>query len=98
MSKERKKLVWPWIVTVMISLPVLYVLSSGPMRMVMMRMKSEGPVSASTTDGATVEIVEWSYCDGSRWLAFYRPLVWASQRRCGSPLNWYWDLFPVRGD
>ncbi len=30
MSEERKKPVWPWIVAMLIGLPVLYVLSWGP--------------------------------------------------------------------
>jgi len=30
MSEERKKAVWPWIATVLIALPVLYVASIGP--------------------------------------------------------------------
>ncbi len=34
MSEGRKKAVWPWLVMVLIGLPVFYVLSSGPMRTV----------------------------------------------------------------
>lgn len=30
MSKEQKKAVWPWIVALVVGLPAVYVLSSGP--------------------------------------------------------------------
>lgn len=38
MSDYRKKPLWPWIVAVMIGLPVLYVLSWAPAELLVMKM------------------------------------------------------------
>ena len=40
MSEERKKPVWPWIVALLIGLPVLYVASFGPACWISSRLNS----------------------------------------------------------
>jgi len=88
MSDERKSL-WPWIVAVLIGLPVLYVLRSGPGRMVACRRYSLNAAN------------EWDICivTDKWWQTVYAPLRWVSENSeqpCAAILNWYWWKFPIR--
>jgi hypothetical protein len=44
MNDENKKAVWPWIVALLIGLPVLYVASYGPACWLIHNVKLPGPV------------------------------------------------------
>jgi hypothetical protein len=95
MSDGRKKRgVWPWVVTVLIGLPVLYVLSSGPMQTLAFRRTIETPAFRVTTWRPPRWIV--STDRGYWWPTVYAPIVWVSEQSWGEPVKWYWGLFPIR--
>src|SRR5262245_26756844 len=79
---------------VVISMPLLYVLSSGPMQTVAFRrhttstptLNSYGNNSVGTQ--STVDLGQW-------WPIAFAPLLRASEQSWGKPLNWYWRLFPI---
>lgn len=89
MSEERKPF-WPWIVALLLGVPVLYMLSSGPMQILAFRRTEE----RTLLSGGTVSVI---YVDdqGACWPKVYAPLVWASQQRWGTQIFRYWMLFPV---
>jgi hypothetical protein len=87
MSEPRKKPLWPWSVALLIGLPVLYVASSGPTRMVAFHQSSTG-ISETGIGFKYFAADEW-------WLKLYDPLLWVSEQSWGSPLNRYWDWFPL---
>jgi hypothetical protein len=90
MSDDRK-FIWPWIVALLIGLPVLYVVSSGPMQTVAFRAHvSYLPVLGSTSMAGVSDIDM-----GRWWPSLYAPLLWVSEQSWGEPLNWYWGLFPI---
>jgi hypothetical protein len=88
MSEEHKPRVWPWIVALLIAMPVLYVLSSGPTRTVAFH-ESSARTSDTSVSFTFFAADEW-------WLNLYDPLIWVSQQSWGEPLNWYWERFPLR--
>lgn len=78
-----------WVATAML-LSVLYVLSSGPTRMVAFRAeRATLPAGSFMFATNAVRVAPW-------WMTTYRPLFWASQLPWGTPLDWYWNLFPIR--
>ena len=74
-----------------VALPFMYLLSSGPMQTVAFRRHvsyitdSRGRVVA----GARIDPGRW-------WPKVYAPLWRAADESWGRPLEWYWDLFPIR--
>ena len=88
---DDMKPVWPWIVALLIGLPVLYVLSSGPLRTVAFRdrpiLLSEQRFTSSST--RVIDRGPW-------WPIVYAPLVWASNEPWGERLQFYWHCFPIR--
>jgi hypothetical protein len=86
-SDERKKPLWPWIVHLLIGLPVLYVANSGPMHGVAFRDTS---LIGYEADGRVIlsEPESW-------WPNAYAPVIWASERWWGKPLKRYWTLWPL---
>ena len=90
MNDDRKKPLWPWIVALLIGLPVLYVLSSGPAQRI--GLCGVAPLAYSNwSDGIVVLPVELER--GEWWYDVYSPLVQASQESWGNPLASYWNLF-----
>lgn len=91
MHAERKRPLWLWMTAIILALPFLYVLSSGPMISVVWRRHvyhethQNGRVTARTV-----------YDPGIFWATLYAPLVWASDHSWGDSLSLYWDQFPVR--
>jgi hypothetical protein len=69
MSEEREKPVWPWLVAVLIWLPVLYVASFGPACWLVDRDWSY----ASTTASVYWPVVRLAY-SGPDWIK--RPIQW----------------------
>ncbi len=91
MSDDRKQpgvAFWSTIVVVTV---VLYILSSGPARTLLMR-KSRGTV---TIGGLTIALGHVRFLNQEKWEAVYSPLDWAANQWFGAPLEWYWELFPV---
>lgn len=92
MDANRKRPLWVWAIAFILALPVLYVLSSGPMisvagrRHVYHKKLANGRITAHTIKDP-----------GAFWVTFYTPLVWSANQSWGEPLGWYWDQFPVRG-
>jgi hypothetical protein len=84
MSEDRKKPAWPWITALLIGLPVVYILSSGPAHGVAFRNAS---IIGYDADGTSLlsEYENW-------WPTVYAPLVWASERSWGKPLRRYWNF------
>jgi hypothetical protein len=80
-----------WTLSVLVILPTLYVLSSGPMRTVAIHRQG-----IYSIDGALITEAIGIENSAYQWSMFYAPLTWASQIEQGKPLNWYWDLFPIR--
>ena len=89
MSDERKKAgVWPWIVALLIGLPVLYVLSSGPARTVACRRYS---LNIANEWDMRIVADKW-------WLTVYAPLCCVSENSaqpCAKILNLYSWKFPI---
>jgi hypothetical protein len=92
MSENRKPGMVPWIVVTAAAVPLLYVLSSGPM--ITLAWRSRTTIHA-TTPGGPVQ-AETAIDPGRWWLKVYGPLWWASEQTWGESLNWYWGLFPIR--
>jgi hypothetical protein len=92
MSDERKSL-WPWIAAVLIGLPVLYLLSSGPSRSLLIQKRIVIPVGPR---GVTLWIGPTVVVEDGNWKTIYSPLDWAATQTFGAPLRWYWNLFPIR--
>ncbi len=90
MSEERKPL-WPWIVAVLVGLPVLYVLSSGPMQTVAFRRYTAHAVGGSRIGHSLTATKR-----GDWWPKVYAPLLWAADQSWGKPVKWYWRKFPIR--
>jgi len=87
MSDDRKPL-WPSFVALLIGLPVLYVASSGPARVVACRRYSMN--LANAWDVAIITD-KW-------WMTVYTPLNWISEnseQQCAKALNSYWSVFPI---
>jgi hypothetical protein len=104
---ERKKPGWPfWFVACVIVLPVLYIASSGPSRMIAVRSfpvptpVSAVPTPTSAAPGSPIGL-DFDCSLGfveevdAWWAAVYAPLTWAADCAWGEPLYWYWDLFPI---
>ena len=94
MSDELKRPLWPWTVAVLVVVPVLYVLSSGPMRSLAFRSIPLRNLDGTTDHsmGGPVLIRDEGMC----WPIAYAPLVWVSEQPWGeSAISWYWDLFPI---
>jgi hypothetical protein len=85
MSDKRKSRTWRWIVAALVGLPVLYLLSSGPMHGVAFRNAS---LVGFDPDGSAV----LAPADGW-WPKAYAPLIWASEQSWGQPLKRYWSIF-----
>ncbi len=81
-----------WITVVVASI-LVYILSSGPTRTLLIQKRktiSVGPHGMSVWLGPTVVVK-----DGN-WKTLYLPLDWAGTQKFGAPLRWYWNLFPIR--
>ena len=92
MNTERRRPWWVWAAAIVVGLPVLYVLSSGPMKSATWQ---QHVFHDKLPDG---RITARTICDaGIFWTTFYAPLVWSADQTWGESLFWYWDQFPVRG-
>jgi hypothetical protein len=92
MSEPRKKPLWPWIVALLIGLPVLYVVSSGPARTLLVEKRlviPTGPPGTQLWIGPTVVV------ESGRWKTLYLPLDLIAAQKIGALLRWYWDWFPL---
>ena len=87
MSEPDKKAVWPWIAALVIGLPVLYVASSGPTRIIAFRHFNYS--SSFYGEFGVIDADEW-------WMTMYAPLELASKQWWGQPVKSYWGLFPIR--
>ena len=84
-----------WTAVALVLTPVLYAVSSGPMKAAVYR-RHVTHVSTILSDGTT-GIVAASEHDYGKWFpTAYAPLFSASEQRWGEPVNWYWRLFPIR--
>jgi hypothetical protein len=82
MSDERKKPLWPWIVALLIGLPVMYVASFGPACW----WFSKEPITAIDPFAETVPAVARAYWPIG-WSAKYGPSV------VRNSIAWYATLF-----
>jgi hypothetical protein len=88
MNDDRKKPLWPWIAALLIGLPVLYVFSSGPTRVVACRRYS---LNAANAWDVAIIANRW-------WMTVYAPLCWLSENSeqpCAKVLDSYWSVFPI---
>lgn len=96
MTAPRKKPGWAfWTIVVLVVLPVLYVLSSGPTLMIartrVYNASPSGPAAPGIPIGLDVDVVVDTVDDW--WSAVYSPLEAAADHPWGELLTWYWDLF-----
>jgi hypothetical protein len=76
-------------------LPVLYALSSGPMKMITWHKRVT--VTPTILPDGTSGNQASTKTDFGEWFSIaYAPLVWAFcyGESWGEPVNWYWELFP----
>jgi hypothetical protein len=86
LSVRRNNSSWSSIVLAAIVLPMLYVLSSGPMLILAFRH------NITTTPDGHGRLIEIDYVAVHVWWpTVYAPLVWASEQSWGEPLHWYWE-------
>jgi len=82
-----------WTALALAIVPLLYVLSSGPLSMVAFHFRV---VHSPTVlpDGSSV-VTATSEMDVSRWFPIaYAPMFWASEQVAGDVVFSYWMLFP----
>ena len=85
---RRNNISWSSIVVAAIALPMLYVLSSGPMLIVAFRH------NITNTSDEFGRFISIDHVDaGVWWPQAYAPLVWVSEQSWGEPLTWYWEQF-----
>jgi hypothetical protein len=72
--------------------PVLYVMSSGPMK----AMSWHRHVTHNELSPGGPIVAQTMIDPGVWWLRAYAPLWWVSEQGWGEPVSWYWDLFPIR--
>ncbi len=85
-EQQRKPGAGFWTASVL-TLLLLYVLSSGPMTMAAFQRTNRGSMHGGKIYPDTNH--------GKWWPKLYAPLVWASQESWGGILKKYWKLFPV---
>ncbi len=79
----------PWVAALLVLLPVLYVLSSGPMQTVAFR--NTGIIFVGSG-----EAVVYRREKGNWWPKIYAPVTWASKHSWGRSIKTYWAIFPIR--
>ena len=67
MSEERKKSVWPWIVALLIGLPVLYVASFGPACWWYQKTELSAPTWRSDVLDYGYGYLWWASMNGPQW-------------------------------
>jgi len=87
MSEQQKPHSRRWIKLALVALPVLYLISSGPLHAVAFPSPE---LVGFNADGSAVFRDE----DGW-WATVYSPLIWVSNEQWGKPIARYWRLFPV---
>jgi len=97
MDERPKKHAWAfWLIVALIGLPVLYVLSSGPTRPLLIRRHVTGAGIRGTV-GEILIREEYNY-----WRPLFWPLedfwAWHYGGAWAAPLEWYWDFFPAADD
>jgi len=105
MTLDRKKPGVAFWTTVVVASVVIYVLSSGPARTLLIQKRIVipllGPIVASSTESIIPmerqRIRPWPQVvvESGRWKTIYFPLDWAAAQNFGALLRWYWDLFPI---
>src|SRR5262245_51428206 len=81
-----------WAIGFAVVLPLLYVLSSGPM--LTLAWRSHLTIIPTTPDGPVEALATLD--QGAWWPTVYAPLWWVSEKSWGAaPLQWYWGLFPI---
>jgi hypothetical protein len=97
MTGDRKKPGVAFWTTMVLSLPVLYVLSFGPMRMVGVHYEMPPPTAKIPGFGFSIEgPTEFDAVPSAWYKALYQPLIWACWQPWGTPLVQYKYLFPIR--
>jgi hypothetical protein len=95
MSEERKKPGVGFWSAVAFSCIILYVLSSGPARSVLMWDEPFPDGTVVLPDGTTAIRRLATIRMGGKWTQIYAPLDRVSRERFGAPLLWYWQFFPI---
>jgi hypothetical protein len=70
---------------------ILYVLSSGPARILLVRNHNVPSIGGSHRAFFGSPVVT----KAGQWKTIYGPLDSVSRERFGAPLRWYWRLFPI---
>ena len=94
-SRRERWAEWTAVAILVIG-PVLYVLSSGPMKMVGWRSQKNPPVGIPIPMPAPRRVLIEYVIVSEWWHRTYAPLFWASKQSWGGPVNTYWELFPAR--
>jgi hypothetical protein len=85
-----------WTAVVAVVLPLIYLLSSGPMTIVAFRRHVKHQETV-LPDGTTAVTATSETILGTWFYVTYAPLLWASEQSWGDGVFWYWELFPNRG-
>jgi hypothetical protein len=76
-------------------MPVLYVLSSGPMTIVAFRTRVTH--TSTSLPSGTPAVQASSETSLGKWFPIaYAPLIVAAEQGWGDSVFWYWELFPNR--
>ena len=81
MTDDHKKPFWPWIVALLIGLPVLYVASFGPACWITSRANR-----CASVIGTVYKPMTWAMSSDDETL--WRLITWYAE--IGAPINWHW--------
>jgi hypothetical protein len=84
-----------WTAVALVLAPVLYVVSSGPMKAAVY-WRHVTHESTTLSDGTTGVVSTSEHCYGKWFPIAYAPLLSATEQPWGEPVKWYWSLFPYR--
>jgi hypothetical protein len=84
-----------WTIVALVLMPVLYVLSSGPMTILAFRTRITR--TSTTLPNGSSAVQASAETNLGTWFPFvYAPVLWAVEQGWGESLFSYWDLFPNR--
>jgi hypothetical protein len=95
-AETAKRLTKRRLLIAAIVVPLLYVLSSGPMVSLAFTQRVAIESYTDAAGGGTYDLAHIITNRGAWWPKVYAPLLWIAGSSGYSKLRYYWGLFPVR--